>query len=240
MIKKNYHHEEVKKNVQLTWAKSNIFSPKVNRAKKPFSIFLVPPNTSGPLHIGNALMVAMQDILARYHRAKGDLTLWIPCTDHGGYETQVSFERELEKIGKNKSDYTKKELFLEIKRFVEDNNSTIKNQLGSLGASVDWSRFRFTMDEESLRAVNEIFKKMVQDNLIYRSLYMVNYCPSCSTFLADIELKETERKMPLYYIKFPIKGEAGYLTLVTTRPEFLFSVTHVLVHPADQNYSHHI
>jgi valyl-tRNA synthetase len=208
--------------------------------KKPFSIFLVPPNASGPMHIGNALMVALQDILARYHRAKGDSTLWIPSTDHGGYETQVSFERELEKTGQDKSDYASKELFSEIEKFVEKNNTVIKNQLKVLGASVDWDKFRFTMDEKSLLLIDQTFKKMVKDNLLYRRLYMMNYCPVCSTFLADIELKEKEEKMPLYHIKFDLSDGRGHVSLATTRPEFLFSVTHVLAHPNDPQYSQHI
>src|SRR5688500_8380341 len=123
-MKENFDHKEIEKNSTLIWEKNNIFSPKIEKAKKPFSIFLVPPNASGPMHIGNALMVATQDILARYHRANGEPSLWIPSTDHGGYETQVSFEREMEKIGKDKTNYTNKELFLEIKKFVENNNDT--------------------------------------------------------------------------------------------------------------------
>ncbi|OGZ64048.1 MAG: hypothetical protein A3A98_03835 [Candidatus Staskawiczbacteria bacterium RIFCSPLOWO2_01_FULL_40_39] len=235
-----FNHKEIEKKIKLMWEKSNIFSPKIEKTKKPFSIFLVPPNASGPMHIGNALMVAMQDILARYHRSNGEPTLWIPSTDHGGYETQVSFERELEKNGKDKADYTNKELFLKIKKFVEDNNDIIKNQLTTLGASVDWSRFRFTMDNQSLLSVDQTFKKMIRNNLLYRRQYMVNYCPSCATFLAEIELKEAEKKTPLYYIKFDRKDGTGHVTLKITRPEFLFSVSHVLVHPNDQKHSQYI
>ncbi len=238
-MKENFDHKEIEKNATMAWEKNNIFSPKIEKDKKPFSMFLTPPNASGPMHIGNALMVALQDILARYHRANGEPTLWIPCTDHGGYETQVTFERELEKTSKNKASYTNKELFLKIKKFVENNNEIIKNQLKALGASVDWSRFRFTMDKESLLSVSQTFKKMVADNLIYRRLYMVNYCPACSTFLADIELKEAEKKMPLYHIKF-MQQDGGYITLATARPEFLFSITHVLVHPYDKAHSQYI
>ena len=239
-MKENFNHKEIEGNINLMWKKSNIFSPRIEKTKKPFSIFLVPPNASGPMHIGNALMVAMQDILARYHRANGEPTLWIPSTDYGGYETQVSFERELEKAGKDKTNYTNKELFLEIKKFVEHNNDVIKNQLSSLGASIDWSRFRFTMDNESLLSINQTFKKMVQENLIYRRQYMVNYCPFCVTFLAEIELKERQKETPLYYIKFNQDDNAGHITLATSRPEFLFSVTHVLAHPNDQKHSQYI
>jgi len=238
-MEEKFDHKKIEKNAILAWEKENIFSPNIEKNKKPFSMFLTPPNASGPMHIGNALMVALQDILARYHRANEEPTLWIPCTDHGGYETQVSFERELEKNGKDKSDYTSKELFLEIKKFVEANNIIIKNQLRALGASVDFGRLRFTMDKESLLLVDQTFRKMVHDNLMYRRSYMVNYCPLCATFLADIELKETEKNMPLYHIKFA-ESDGDYINLATAHPEFLFSVTHVLVHPNDKAHSQYI
>src|SRR3989338_8320707 len=121
-MEKNYNHKEVEIQVISMWDKANYFTPEINPAKKPFSIFLTPPNASGPMHVGNALMIAVQDILARYHRAKGDSTLWIPATDHGGYETQVTFEKELEKNGKDRSEFSKQELFELIRQFVEKNN----------------------------------------------------------------------------------------------------------------------
>ncbi|MDO8530080.1 MAG: class I tRNA ligase family protein [bacterium] len=239
-MQETFNHKEIEKNATLMWEKSNAFSPKRERGKKPFSLFLNPPNASGPMHIGNALMIAIQDILARYHRAFGEPTLWVPSVDHGGYETQVTFEKELEKAGKTKSDYSKKEFSEGIHQFVEKNKSIIENQVKALGASVDWSRFRFALDDASQLATNEMFGKMVDDNLIYRRLYMVNYCPSCATFLAEIELKEIQEKTPLYFIKFDIKDSQETVTLATTRPEFLFTVTHVLAHPADARYAHYI
>src|SRR3990167_11304734 len=110
-MEKNYNHKDVEHKINFIWRDGNFFTPKINKAKKPFSIFLTPPNASGEMHIGNAFMIAIQDILARYHRAKGDPTLWIPCTDHGGYETQVTFEREIEKSGMDRLNYGRKELF---------------------------------------------------------------------------------------------------------------------------------
>ncbi|MEO8637280.1 MAG: class I tRNA ligase family protein [Candidatus Taylorbacteria bacterium] len=222
------------------WEDGNYFTPKIDPSKKPFSLFLDPPNASGGMHVGNILMIALQDILARYHRAKGDTTLWIPGTDHGGYETQVTFERELEKKGKNRFDYIKSELFTEIQHFVEHNNELIKKQTKALGASVDWSRFRFTMDERSLKSVRETFRKMIADNLIYRRPYMVNYCSQCGTVLADIELNEKKENTSLYFIKFKVENSEEHLALATTRPEFLFATTHVLIHPADNRFAHHI
>lgn len=240
MLKNTYRHKEIEESATRIWESRDLFSPNIEKLKKPFSIFLVPPNASGPMHVGNALMVALQDILARYHRAQGEPTLWIPSTDHGGYETQVSFERDMEKQGQDISLLTNRELFLAVKKFVEENNTIIKEQLKSLGASVDWNRFRFTMDQQALDAVDQTFKKMVRDNLIYRSSYMVNYCPLCSTFLADIELKEIEQPLPLYHIKFPFRDGTDYLILATAHPEFLFSITHVLIHPQDTHHAQYI
>lgn len=235
-----YNHNKVEPQISLLWEQGDYFTAKIDHAKKPFSIFLVPPNASGEMHIGNALMIAIQDILARYHRAKGDPTLWIPCTDHGGYETQVTFERELEKAGIDRLHYSRKELFETIEQFVDGNNETIKKQIKALGASVDWSRFRFTMDNDSLQATEQTFKKMVSDGLIYRRPYMTSYCPLCGTILSDIELKEDKVRTPLYFIKFKFENSDDYLPLVTTRPEFLFSVTHVLIHPADKQHAAYI
>ena len=239
-MNETFDHKKIEKNGIAKWEKNSIFSPKIDGARKPFSIFLNPPNASGPMHIGNVLIVAIQDILARYHRANAEPTLWIPSTDHGGYETQVTFEKELAKLGKNKADYTKKEFFEAINQFVEKNNHIIKNQVKVLGASVDWNRFRFTLDDKSLLAADEMFRKMVFDNLIYRREYMVNYCPSCATFLAEIELKESPEKTPLYFIKFNLQNSEDTLTLATAYPEFIFSVSHVLVHPTDKRYAHYI
>jgi valyl-tRNA synthetase len=236
----DYKYQEVEPRISHMWEKGNYFTPKIIAGKKPFSIFLTPPNASGEMHIGNALAIAIQDILARYHRAMGIPTLWIPSTDHGGYETQVTFERELERAGKDKSEYDKKQLFTEIEKFVEINNEVINRQIKALGASVDWSRSRYTMDDRSLKAIDQTFKKMVADYLIYRRSYMTNYCPACGTILADIELKEREENAPLYFIKFTFQGSDDYLSLATLRPEFLFTVTHVLIHPADTRFAHHI
>lgn len=239
-MEKYYNHQEAEKRISLLWESGNYFTAKIDQAKKPFSIFLVPPNASGGMHIGNTLMIAIQDIMARYHRAKGDPTLWIPSTDYGGYETQVTFDSELEKNGKDKWDYNRKDLFKAIDRFVKNNNQTIKSQIKAMGATVDWSQFRFTMDDKSVESVYKNFQKMVSQNLIYRRTYMVNYCPSCATILADIELKEKKENIPLYFIKFNFQDSDDYLTLATTRPEFLFAATHVLIHPEDRRYAKHI
>ncbi|KND47293.1 MAG: Valyl-tRNA synthetase [Parcubacteria bacterium C7867-004] len=239
-MEKSFNPEEVKDALLRVWEESGYATPRINQNSRRYSMFLVPPNASGPLHVGNALMIAIQDILARYHRAKGDATLWIPGTDHGGYETQVTFERELEAAGRSKDEFTRTEFVDAVEDFVAKNNETIVRQVKAMGASVDWSRFRYTLDKDSLRFVDRMFRKMIADKLIYRSSYMVNYCSECTTMLADIELKEVPSNSPLYVVKFPFREADGYLPLATTRPEFLFAVTHILVHPRDERYAEHI
>lgn len=236
-MEEHFNFQKAQEKLSRTWQERNFFSPDFSHTGKTYSTYLVPPNASGSLHIGNALMIAIQDVLVRYHRAQGDLTLWIPCTDHGGYETQVTFERELEAKGQSKDDFTRAELKTALTNFVAENNQIIIHQIYSLGASVDWTRFRFTLDEDSVNFTLRMFKKMISDDLIYRSSYMVNYCPSCATMLADIETKEQIVTTPLYFIKFPFKDEDSFLTLATAEPEFLFAVSHVLAHPQDERFT---
>jgi valyl-tRNA synthetase len=236
----SYNHLEAEPQMAQRWGEKADFIAPIEIGKKPFSMILWPPNASGPMHIGNSLMVAIQDCLARYHRAKGDPTLWIPSVDHGGYETQVTFEKELEKSGKSKTDFTREELYNAIDEYVKTNGTHIREQLYALGASVDWSRFRFTLDKEALASTNQMFKKMVDDKLVYRRPYMVHYCPSCGTMLSDIELNEQKRPSPLYYVKFPFTEGGGELILEVEQPEFLFATTHLLVHPSDARFSSHI
>ncbi len=205
-MQKDYDHKEVEGRIYKMWEDGGYFTPTIDPKKKPFSMFFMPPNASGGMHVGNMLMIAIQDILARYNRAKGRPTLWVPGTDHGGYETQVTFERELEKSGKDRFGYSRKDLFDEIARFAEKNNILIKNQVRALGASVDWSKFRYTMDDASLKAVRKSFAKMVSDGLIYRRSNMINYCPLCGTALAEIELKREQSKYATIFRKISDQG----------------------------------
>jgi valyl-tRNA synthetase len=233
--------DDVKKReeyAQELWEKSGAFMAPAHPFRRPFSMFLVPPNASGPLHIGNALMIAIQDPLARYHRMKGDPTLWIPGTDHGGYETQITFEKELEQAGGVREDFAPHELHAAIQDFVTDNNKTIDSQISSLGASVDWSRRRFTLDHDGCASAEQIFDRMLDDDLIYRRSYMVHYCTSCATVLADIELKRTEEPSERYVVRFADRDNDDDVMVYVDRPEFLFTVTHLLVHPEDDVHAH--
>lgn len=227
---KVYNFKDKDKGIYKDWEKKGYFKPKINPRKKPFTVVLPPPNASGKMHTGNVLMIAIEDLLIRWHRMRGEPTLWVPGTDHAGTETQITFERELKKQGKSRLNYSREELYQEIWDFVQNNKSQIENQLRQMGASVDWSRYAFTLDDKVIETVHATFGKMVEDGLIYRGDYMVNYCPKCGTTYADVELKHEERKDPLYYMKY------GPFILATVRPETKFGDAAVAVHPKDKRY----
>jgi valyl-tRNA synthetase len=184
----DYNPSESDPKMQTLWLDAKYAEYSAEGSKKSHSVFLIPPNISGPIHIGNALMVALQDIEARYHRAKGESVLWVPGLDHGGYETQVTYERSAEERGitKARHEYRSEQLYTSIEEFVAEHRSTIAQQISSLGASVDWSRLRYTLDEPALAAAHNTFQNLVRDGLVVRKSYMVHYCPHCATVLADI------------------------------------------------------
>src|SRR5258706_10059412 len=174
---KNYDHKKVEEKLYQIWEEKGYFKPKIDKKKKPFTIVLPPPNASGKMHTGNVLMIAIEDLLVRWHRMKGDPTLWIPGTDHAGTETQITFEKQLKKQGKSRFNFSREELYNEIWQFVESNKGQIESQIRQMGASVDWSRYAFTLDDRVVKTVHETFKKLAEDNLLYRGEYIVNYCP---------------------------------------------------------------
>ncbi len=227
---KNYDHKKHEDRIYKRWEDSGAFTPKINKKKKPFTIVLPLPNASGRMHTGNVLMIAIEDILIRWHRMKGDPTLWIPGTDHAGTETQITFERELKKQGKSRFDYDRNSLYEEIWKFVQMNKELVNNQIRKMGASVDWTRYKFSLDPDVITTVCNTFKKMHDENLIYKDDYIVNYCPSCGTTYADIEIDYKEKIDPLYYIKY------GTFTIATVRPESKFRDTALAVNPNDKKY----
>ncbi len=231
---KHYNAKESEEKWYKFWEEHGLFKPEINPEGKPYTILLPPPNASGKMHTGNVLMIAIEDLLIRWHRMKGYAALWIPGTDHAGTETQITFERELKKEGKSRFDYSREELYKEIWEFVQNNKHQIEGQIKEMGASVDWSRYTFTLDKHVIDTVHETFKKLYKDNLIYRGEYMVNYCPKCGTTYSDVELKHEERKDPLYYMKY------GPFILATVRPETKFGDTAVAVHPDDKRYMQYI
>jgi valyl-tRNA synthetase len=229
-MQKNYDHKLYEEEIIKRWEEAGIFKARNDTAKKPFTIVLPPPNASGKMHTGNVLMIAIEDILIRWHKMKGEETLWIPGTDHAGTETQITFERELKKQGKSRFSYNRQDFYEEVWKFVQANKTLVEGQIRRMGAGVDWSRNKFTLEPEVVSLVCKTFEKLYQDGLVYRGDYMVNYCPKCGTTYADIEINHIERVDPLYYIKY------GSLVVATVRPETKFGDTAVAVNPADTRY----
>src|SRR3990167_11123914 len=178
-----------------------------------------PPNANGSLHAGHALFITIQDIMIRYRRMRGDKALWVPGADHAGFETQVVYEKKLEKEGRSRFGMDPKQLYEEILAFTLENKKNMENQLRQLGASCDWSREKFTLDSDIVRTVYDTFKKLYDDGLVYRGARPVNWSNKYQTSLSDLETKAIERKDPLYYLKY------GPFTLATVRPETKFGDT---------------
>ena len=236
-MESRFEHQKIEKDIYEMWEKSGAFAPaKVKKpGSKPFTIVLPPPNASGKMHMGNVLMIAIEDLMIRWHRMKGDDTLWLPGTDHAGFETQITFERELKKQGKSRFDFDREGLYQQIWDFVQNNKNMIEGQIKQMGASVDWSRYTFTLDPHVVTAVYNTFTKMHKEGLVYRDNYMVNYCPKCGTTFADLEILHNDRIDSLYYVKYevvsPVGDEPKYVVIATVRPETIMLDTHVAVHP---------
>ena len=230
---KVYNHKDVEERIYKDWEEKGYFKPEINPQGKPYSIILPPTNANGALHFGHAMYV-VEDILIRFHRMKGFSALWLPGTDHAGIETQFVFEKKLREQGKSRLDFKREELYEMIKNYVDENRGGIEKQLRKLGFSLDWSREKYTLDNNVVEIVYDTFKKLYADGLIYRANRLVNYCTFDGTSFSDLEVVHEERKSLLYYIKY------GPLVLATTRPETKFGDTAVAVHPNDTRYRKYI
>ncbi len=225
-----YNPTETEKRIYSSWTKSNNFAP--SGKGKPFSIILPPPNVTGNLHMGHALGIAVQDALIRYHRMKGDNTLWLPGTDSAAIATQARVEKDIyKKESKSRYDLGREELIKRIDKFTEESHKTIVSQIEKLGASLDWSREAYTLDPKRNLAVGTAFKKMFDDGLIYRGHRIVNWDPKGQTTISDDELVYKTEKTTLYYLKY------GPFTIATARPETKFGDKYVVMHPDDERYS---
>jgi valyl-tRNA synthetase len=251
-IPTRYNPKETEEKWFEFWEKNNLFSAKANPAlpdrqagKKPFCVVIPPPNVTGILHMGHALNSTLQDILIRYHRMKGEESLWIPGTDHAGIATQNVVEKAIAKEGLKRQDLGREKFIERVWKWREQYGSTIIHQLKKLGASCDWQRIRFTMDEEYSKAVIEVFIRLYQKGLIYRGSYIINWCPRCCTALSDEEAPHRDLEGNLYYLRYPIKESPGqspsgtvpeHVVVATTRPETMLGDTAVAVNPKDKRY----
>ncbi|MEI0568087.1 valine--tRNA ligase [Brachyspira pulli] len=220
------------------WKESGFFHAVMDKNKEPYSIVIPPPNVTGVLHMGHGLNNTLQDILIRFHRMLGKCTLWMPGTDHAGIATQNVVERRLKAEGKNKYDLGREEFVKKTWEVANDHHSTIIKQLEKIGCSCDWDRERFTLDEGLSNAVREVFVELYNQGLIYRGKYLINYCPSCGTALANDEVEHEEVAGALYHVKYQIEGKDEYIEIATTRPETILADVAIAVHPEDERYAH--
>ncbi|MDR0882090.1 MAG: valine--tRNA ligase [Candidatus Adiutrix sp.] len=236
-LDKSFNHQAAEARLYQWWEQSGFFKADPDAPGQPFVIVIPPPNVTGNLHMGHALDETLQDILARYHRMIGHNTLWLPGTDHAGIATQNVVERALAAEGSSREALGRDKFVERVWQWKKEYGDNIVRQLRRLGASCDWSRERFTMDEGLSRAVREVFVTLYEQGLIYRGHYITNWCPRCRTALADLEVEHEDHKDQLYYITYPIVGsDLDSLVVATTRPETLFGDTAVAVNPADARY----
>ncbi|MGW8194621.1 MAG: valine--tRNA ligase [Desulforhopalus sp.] len=236
LLSKGYEFGAVEKKWLERWHEAGSFSAKMEDNSPSFSIVIPPPNVTGVLHVGHALNNTLQDVLTRYRRMCGDNTLWVPGTDHAGIATQNVVERQLASEGKSRDDLGRDAFIDKVWEWRKEKGGTIINQLKKLGASCDWDRERFTMDEGLSQAVREVFVRLYKEGLIYKGDYIVNWCPRCHTALADDEVEHEDTRGKLYHIRYPYADGSGYLVVATTRPETMLGDTGVAVHPDDERY----
>ena len=240
-IPKSFEANEIEPKWYDFWEKNHLFKADPTSSKPKYCIVIPPPNVTGVLHMGHALVNTIQDILIRWKRMSGFETLWLPGTDHAGIATQTVVERHLIKTqGKRRKDFSREEFLKHVWQFKEENEHRIINQLKKLGCSCDWSRQRFTMDERNNHSVNTMFKKLYDKGLIYKGDYLVNWDPVTQTALADDEVEYEERDSSLWHIRYPYSDGSGYAVIATTRPETMLGDTAVAVSPKDSRYTNQV
>lgn len=237
-LNKTYSPKEIEDKWYKVWEDNKYFAAKVEEGKDNYSIVIPPPNVTGILHMGHVLNNSIQDTLIRWNRMQGKNTLWMPGTDHAGIATQNKVERKLADQGLTKEDLGREKFIDETWKWKEEHGGIITKQLRKLGASLDWDRERFTMDEGLSEAVKDIFIKLYNDGLIYQGEYMVNWCPRCGTALADDEVEHKDKSGKIWEIKYQIEGTEEFLIVATTRPETMLGDTGVAVNPNDDRYKH--
>ena len=229
-----YEPQNIEMKWYKQWLEKKYFTPR--GAGPKYSIVIPPPNITGRIHMGHALNLTVQDILSRYKRMQGFDVLWLPGEDHAGIATQTAVEKFLATQDKSRRDYSREEFINIVWDWADKYRNEIKKQIMAIGASVDWSRERFTLDDGLSRAVRKVFVDLYKKGLIYKGKYIVNWCHRCGTVLSDEEVEYEEEEGALYHIKYPIKGEDGYIVIATTRPETMLGDTAVAIHPSDERY----
>jgi valyl-tRNA synthetase len=246
-LPKSYEPGEIEKRWAEYWVKEKLFSaptPPPGETRPVFTMLLPPPNVTGRLHMGHMLNQTQMDIIARWHRMRGFITLWLPGTDHAGIATQMMVERQLAKEGKKRRDLGREQFIERVWCWKKQYGGAITDQMKRLGASVDWDREYFTMDENLSHAVREVFVRLYEEGLIYRGKYIVNWCPRCETAISDLEVKHEDVAGKLWEIRYPIIGKPGatasaeYITVATTRPETMLGDTAIAVNAKDKRYTH--
>lgn len=234
MLDKAYDAKKYEDDIYKKWEESGNFTPEVDPNKKPFVISLPPPNATGTLHLGHAVMLALEDLMTRYKRMQGYSALWVPGTDHAAIATQNKVEKIIAEEGHTRHDLGREPFLDRVREFVAESQDTIRNQMRKMGSSCDWTRERYTFDEGLSHAVNEIFVRMYKDGLIYRGYRIVNWCPRCASTLADDEVEYAEQDAILYHMKY------GPFEIATSRPETKLGDTAAAVHPDDDRYKEYI
>lgn len=240
-LPKAYNPKDVEDRIYKLWEESGFFNPdnlplrqaqgRLGNHTEPFCIIMPPTNANGSLHAGHGLVLTIEDMLTRYKRMRGYKTLWLPGLDHAGFETQVVYEKKLEKEGRSRFHMDQDQLYKEILEFTLNNKKNIEDQTRKIGASCDWSREKFTLDPDIIQTVYKTFQKLSNDNLLYRGKRIINWCPKHQTSLSDLETKDIEQVDNFYYLKY------GPFVIATARPETKFGDKYVVMHPDDKRYA---
>ncbi|MDR1399788.1 MAG: valine--tRNA ligase [Treponema sp.] len=236
-LEKSFNPKEFEDRIYAQWKASGAFKPEAAPVTEqaPYVIVIPPPNVTGILHLGHGLNISLQDIIIRFHRMRGEPTLWVPGTDHAGIATQNVVEKRLRAKGQSRQDLGRERFVQETWKVKAEHHAIITRQIERIGASVDWDRERFTFDEGLSKAVREVFVTLYERNLLYKGKYLVNWCSSCGTALADDEVEHEEVAGKMYHLRYP-RSDGGFIELATTRPETMLGDTAVAVHPDDERY----
>ena len=238
-LEKVYEPQQFEPHWAKWWIDNGVFAADAESDAPKFSLVIPPPNVTGSLHMGHMLEHTIIDVTVRWHRMKGDNTLWLPGTDHAGIATQMVVERKLKEEGLTRHDLEREKFEEKVWEWKKEYGGNIVKQMIRLGASCDWSRERFTLDEGLNKAVREVFVRLYEKGLIHRANYIINWCPRCHTALSDEESEHQDTAGKLYHIRYPVRGgaEGEVIVVATTRPETLLGDTAVAVHPEDERYA---